>query len=81
MKISKYKNTALIFEIITRYIVRETLNENQKPVALQLIRKFFGPTNELSKELRLLNNLTQPTEHDPNTLIEMTLNAYKQLNH
>ena len=56
LKHSKYKNTAILFEMLVRKLTSETLSSN-KTVIADLIKKYFGKNTELSKELYLYNTL------------------------
>lgn len=56
LKHSKYKNTAILFEMLVRKLTSETLSSN-KTVTADLIKKYFGRNTELSKELYLYNTL------------------------
>jgi hypothetical protein len=56
LKHSKYKNTAILFEMLVRKLTSETLSSN-KTVTADLIKKYFGKNTELSKELYLYNTL------------------------
>ena len=56
LKHSKYKNTAILFEMLVRKLTSETLCSN-KTVTADLIKKYFGKNTELSKELYLYNTL------------------------
>jgi len=52
IKHSKFKNTGFLFEILTRQITLEILN-NSTEKAKKIVAEFFGNGTELSKELRL----------------------------
>lgn len=52
IKHSKFKNTGFLFEILTRQITLEILN-NSPEKAKKIVAEFFGNGTELSKELRL----------------------------
>ena len=56
LKHSKYKNTAILFEILVRKLTSESLTSD-KSVAINIIKKYFGKNTELSKELQLYNSL------------------------
>lgn len=57
IKNSKFKNTGFLFELLTRQITLEILNGSPKEKAKDIVREFFGPKTELSKELKLYNLL------------------------
>ena len=56
LKHSKYKNTAILFEILVRKLTSESLTSD-KSVTVNIIKKYFGKNTELSKELQLYNSL------------------------
>lgn len=58
LKHSKYKNTGLIFEILTRNIVNEILNKKSS-TALGIVRKYFNENTELNKELKFYQTLCE----------------------
>ena len=56
LKHSKYKNTAILFEILVRKLTSESLTTD-KSVTIDIIKQYFGKNTELSKELHLYNSL------------------------
>ena len=56
LKNSKYKNTAILFEILVRKLTSESMTSD-KSVTIDIIKKYFGKNSELSKELQLYNSL------------------------
>jgi hypothetical protein len=56
IKHSKFKNTGFLFELLTRQITLEILN-NSPEKAKNIVSEFFGNGTELAKELRLFNLL------------------------
>ena len=56
LKHSKYKNTAILFEILVRKLTSESMTSD-KSVTIDIIKKYFGKNSELSKELQLYNSL------------------------
>lgn len=52
MKISKFKNTGLIFELLSMQMVQDVLNGKKSP-AYNLIKKYFKPNSEIGKEYSL----------------------------
>lgn len=79
LKHSKVKNTGLIFEILTRMAMKETLNPNSTQSAIKLIKFNFKPTSELVKELNLYQTLNLKSEHDSKELLNFTLEAKKSI--
>ena len=56
LKHSKYKNTAILFEILVRKLTSESMTSD-KSITIDIIKKYFGRNTELSKELQLYNSL------------------------
>ena len=65
IKHSKYRNTAILFELLVKQITSDTLNEVSESPAGKLIRKYFHKDSPLSRELSLYQILT--TEKFKNT--------------
>ena len=49
VKHSKYKNTGILFELLTRQLTADTIADNQ-PKALSIIQKYFSGNSNLLKE-------------------------------
>lgn len=82
LKHSKYKNTAILFEMLVRKLTSETLSSN-KTVTADLIKKYFGKNTELSKELYLYNTLIKKpfiSEAQSLDYIRTTKLAHSKLN-
>jgi hypothetical protein len=76
VKHSKYKNTGILFELLTRQLTSDTIAGNQ-PKALSFLKKHFNSKTELLKEYKIYHTLaTQKYNKDSqasmliNTLIE-----------
>lgn len=80
LKHNKLKNTGLIFEILSRCVMYEVLNENQPQNGLRLIKTHFNKNSELLRELKLYQTLCGTTKNDPNELIQLSLDGKKKLN-
>lgn len=80
LKHSKYRNTGLIFEVLTRFAMREALEPSVPQKALKIIKKHFHINSLLLKELRYYQALSQPTVHDGNELFALTLEGRRNLN-
>jgi protein tyrosine/serine phosphatase len=79
---SKFKNTGLIFELLTRQIAADALN-NSNSKALNLINKHFHNKSELLKEQKLysiLVNSRLKSETKANILINSILENAKKIN-
>ena len=84
IKHSKIKNTGLIFEILSRQITSDILENNKNSLALNILQKYFSGGTELNKELILYNILSEnksiDTENKANNLIDLVLEKRKTLN-
>lgn len=81
IKHSKFKNTGFLFELLTRQITLEILNNSQEK-ARKIVAEFFGNGTELSKELRLYKLLIDEkynSENKAEKFIEAILDARTKL--
>ena len=82
VKHSKYKNTGILFELLTRQLTSDTIAGNQ-PKALSFLKKHFNSKTELLKEYKIYHTLaTQKYNKDSQAtmLIETLIDAHKKLN-
>ena len=82
IKHSKYKNTGILFELLTRQITSDTISGGTNK-ALSILKKYFNSKSELLKEYKIYNALSTKSYQDEkkatilvNTLIE----AHSKLN-
>jgi hypothetical protein len=78
---SKYKNTGLIFELLTRKMASDTLS-GKKSYSLKIIKEHFV-NSEISKELKIYQELFSCNVKDENkaySIIDSTLNESKKIN-
>lgn len=54
---SKFKNTAILFELLTRQVAADTMRGVDSSPALSLIREYFKANSTLAKELTLYQTL------------------------
>lgn len=83
IKHSKFKNTGILFELLTRQITIEILNGSKTDIAKKLVSEFFGKSKELNKELRLYELLTKErynSEHRAEKFVDTVAEAYTKLN-
>jgi hypothetical protein len=81
IKHSKFKNTGFLFELLTRQITLEILNNSQEK-AKKIVAEFFGNGTELSKELRLYKLLIDEkynSENKAEKFIEAIMDARTKL--
>ena len=57
IKHSKVRNTGILFELITRQITADII-ENKDGLAVGLLKKYFSPNTQLGKEYELYKVLT-----------------------
>ena len=82
IKHSKFKNTAMLFELLTRQITSDIISSNES-VAIQILKRHFNKNTELIKEYRLYKTLCDErlkSDTKANMLIEAALKARRGLN-
>ena len=82
VKHSKYKNTGILFELLTRQLTSDTIAGNQ-PKSLSFLKKHFNKRTELLKEYKIYHTLaTQKYNKDSQAtmLIDTLLEAHRKLN-
>jgi hypothetical protein len=82
VKHSKYKNTGILFELLTRQLTSDTISGNN-PKSLDFLKKHFNSKTELLKEYKIYHTLaTKKYSKDSQAtmLIETLINAHKKLN-
>ena len=81
-KHSKYKNTGILFELLTRQITSETISNNS-PKAVGILRKFFSNNSVLLKEYQIYHALLNKKfdkEANATVLLETLIGAHNKLN-
>tara|TARA_Y100001972_G_scaffold40052_1_gene49558 strand:- start:98 stop:937 length:840 start_codon:yes stop_codon:yes gene_type:complete len=81
-KHSKYKNTGILFELLTRQITSETISNNN-PKAVGILKKFFSNNSSLLKEYQIYHALLNKKfnkEANATVLLETLVNAHNKLN-
>lgn len=82
LKHSKFRNTGILFELLTRQITADII-EGKSSKASNLLKKYFSKDKELYKEYILYNTLINEkyaSEHKSSILIETVVNTRKRLN-
>ncbi len=82
VKHSKYKNTGILFELLTRQLTSDTIAGNQ-PKSLSFLKKHFNKKTELLKEYKIYHTLaTQKYNKDSQAtmLIETLIEVHEKLN-
>lgn len=81
-KHSKYKNTGILFELLTRQITSETIS-NTPPKAVGILKKFFSGNSNLLKEYQIYHALLNKRfekDASASVLIETLISAHFKLN-
>ena len=81
-KHSKYKNTGILFELLTRQITSETISNNS-PKAVGILRKFFSNNSVLLKEYQIYHALLNKKfdkEANATVLLETLISAHDKRN-
>ena len=82
VKHSKYKNTGILFELLTRQLTSDTITGKQSK-SLDFLKKHFNSKTELLKEYKIYHTLaTKKYSKDSQAtmLIEELIKAHKNLN-
>jgi hypothetical protein len=82
IKHSKYRNTGMLFELLTRQITSDIISGTDS-IATGILKKFFNKNTEMIKEYRLYKTLCEekmPSETKSQMLIEAVLTARKKIN-
>ena len=83
MKHSKYKNTGMLFELLTRQVTSDVLNNQENSPALKIIKESFKKGSALKKELVLYNTLlNEKYKKDDRAqyLVDVVLNERSKIN-
>jgi len=78
----KIKNTGILFELLTRQITADVLNDKKDSIAIKTMKKYFGEHSELGKELELYNVLMNEkfnSETHAEKLIEAVVKSRRKL--
>tara|TARA_B110000902_G_scaffold246069_1_gene300776 strand:- start:292 stop:1134 length:843 start_codon:yes stop_codon:yes gene_type:complete len=82
VKHSKYKNTGILFELLTRQITSDTISGGSNK-ALSILKKYFNSKSELLKEYKIYNALSTKFYSDENKatiLVNTLVEAHTKLN-
>ena len=82
-KHSKIRNTGILFELLTRQITVDVLNNNKKAQATKILKEFFNKKTQLGREYELYKVLTTEnykSENKANHLVDAVVVARKKLN-
>ena len=82
IKHSKYKNTGILFELLTRQITSDTVSGKSNK-SLEFLKKHFNSKTELLKEYKIYHTLSSKKyakDSQATMLIETLIEAHKNLN-
>ena len=82
VKHSKYKNTGILFELLTRQITSDTISGTSSK-SLDFLKKHFNTKSELLKEYKIYHTLVTQKykkENQATILIEELVKAHNNLN-
>ena len=82
VKHSKYKNTGILFELLTRQLTADTI-AGSKPKSLSIIQKYFSGNSALLKEYKIYQTfISKKFKEDANAtlLINTLIEAHGKLN-
>jgi len=82
VKHSKYKNTGILFELLTRQLTSDTITGDQSK-SLSFLKKHFNSKTELLKEYKIYHTLATKkydNENQATMLIEELIKAHERLN-
>ena len=82
VKHSKYKNTGILFELLTRQLTADTIS-GDNPKALSIIKKYFSGNSSLLKEYKIYHTFISQRYKEDNKatmLINTLIEAHGKLN-
>ena len=80
-KHSKIRNTGILFELLTRQITVDVLNNDKKGSAANILKTFFNKNTQLGKEYELYRVLTvenYKSETKANHLVDAVVKTHKK---
>tara|TARA_Y100001963_G_scaffold146530_1_gene221621 strand:- start:53 stop:940 length:888 start_codon:yes stop_codon:yes gene_type:complete len=83
MKHLKLKNTGILFELLSRQVTVDLMENISNPSSVSLMKKYFNKKTELGKELQLYQLLVKescPSENKADYLIEKVVKIRQKLN-
>ena len=85
MKHNKKRNTAFIYEILSRELTKAIVesDSDKKSMIVEIVREHFANDSKLIQELRLYKNLLETSniqQHIAEKILQETKNVYSQLN-
>ena len=82
VKHSKIKNTGILFELLSRQITVDVMNNDDKSKSVEMLKKFFNENTELGKENQLYQVLLKEnynSSHKAEKLVDAVIKAREKL--
>jgi hypothetical protein len=82
VKHSKIKNTGILFELLSRQITVDVMNNDDKSKSVEMLKKFFNEKTELGKENQLYQVLLKEnynSSHKAEKLVDAVISAREKL--
>jgi len=82
VKHSKIKNTGILFELLSRQITVDVMNNDDKSKSVEMLKKFFNENTELGKENQLYQVLLKEnynSSHKAEKLVDAVISAREKL--
>ena len=82
VKHNKIKNTAILYELLSRQITVDVLNDTKSPKSVSMFKEFFSKNTEMGKEYELYSILMSKkykNDSHANQLIEAVVKSRRKL--
>ena len=82
VKHNKIKNTAILYELLSRQITADVINDSNKPKSVKIFKEFFNKNTELGKEYALYQVLLEKKYKNDShaaTLVEAVIKSRRKL--
>ena len=82
VKHNKIKNTAILYELLSRQITADVMNDSNKPKSVKIFKEFFNKNTELGKEYELYQVLLEKkykNDAHATTLVEAVIKSRRKL--
>ena len=82
VKHNKIKNTAILYELLSRQITADVMNDSKSPKSVKIFKEFFNKNTELGKEYALYQVLLEKKYKNDShaaTLVEAVIKSRRKL--
>ena len=82
VKHNKIKNTAILYELLSRQITVDVLNDTKSPISVKIFKEFFNKKTELGKEYELYSILLEKkykNDSHASQLVEAVVKSRRKL--